>query len=183
MGACLLASTVYTKNRKKTKLKYFSKTALFLATFFAFLFLSFSSTQAAITKQIGYQGRLTNDAGNAVADGTYNIIIRIYDDPSSGNCVWSARGDCSTPTARQVTVTGGVFSIMLGDTSAGDNALNLTFNSGYYLGIKIGNDNEMTPRKTMGAVSAAFNSDLVDGLDSATSGTNAHIVATDASAT
>jgi len=136
---------------------------------------------AAITKEISYQGKLTNTSGVAVADGNYNMVISLYTAATGGTPVWTARGTVGTPTTRSVSVTNGIFSIMLGDTAAGDNAINLDFNSTYYLGIKVGSDSEMTPRKKVGASGYAFNSDLLDGLNSATSGANAHIVATDAS--
>jgi len=80
----------------------------------------------------------------------------------------------------QVAVANGIFSIMLGDTAAGDNAIALDFNTPYYLGITVGTDAEMGPsRKPIGASGYAFNSDLLDGLNSAASGANAHILATD----
>jgi hypothetical protein len=136
---------------------------------------------AAITKEISYQGKLTNTSGVAVADGNYNMVLSLYTVSTGGTPVWTARGTVGTPTTRSVAVANGIFSIMLGDTAAGDNAINLDFNSTYYLGIKVGSDTEMAPRKKVGASGYAFNSDLLDGLDSATSGANAHIVATDAS--
>ena len=70
---------------------------------------------------------------------------------------------------------------MLGDAVAGDNALDLDFNSSYWLGVTVGSDAEMTPRKPLGAAPYAFNADMLDGLDSAESGTDAHIVKTDSS--
>jgi hypothetical protein len=136
---------------------------------------------AAITKEISYQGKLTNTSGVAVTDGNYNMVLSLYTVSTGGTPVWTARGTVGTPTTRSVAVANGIFSIMLGDTAAGDNAINLDFNSTYYLGIKVGSDTEMAPRKKVGASGYAFNSDLLDGLDSATSGVNAHIVATDAS--
>ena len=121
---------------------------------FCFAFFS----QAAVNRQMNYQGKLTNGSDVAVADANYDFVVRIYDSDSGGNCLWSARGSCVSPTARSVAVSKGIFSIMLGDTVAGDNALNLDFSSDtYYLGIKVGSDNEMIPRKRLGSVPQAIN--------------------------
>ena len=163
--------------RKKTKKQSYK---ILLATIILWSVFGFvGRSQASITKEISYQGKLTNTSGVAVADGTYNMKISIYDAVSSGNCLWTARGNCSTPTAKSVTVSNGIFSIMLGES--GDNALSLDFNSAYWLGVTVGSDAEMSPRKKIGASAYAFNADLLDGLDSKTSGADAHILATDSS--
>src|SRR3989344_8604456 len=44
----------------------------------------FANVSAAINKQVNYQGKLTNSAGVAVADGTYNMEFVLYDDPTLG---------------------------------------------------------------------------------------------------
>ena len=157
-------------------------TKLLLLLTFSGLFLIVSNSQAAINSQINYQGKLTDDSGVAVADGSYDMIISIYDAVSGGSCLWTARGTCGSPTARSVSVSNGIFSIMLGDTGVGDNALTgLDFDDPYYLGITVESDSEMTPRKPIGATGYAFNSSMLNGLASATSGADAHILATDAS--
>ena len=110
-------------------------TKLLLLLTFSGLFLIVSNSQAAINSQINYQGKLTDDSGVAVADGSYDMIISIYDAVSGGSCLWTARGTCGSPTARSVSVSNGIFSIMLGDTGVGDNALTgLDFDDPYYLG-------------------------------------------------
>jgi hypothetical protein len=156
---------------------------VFLSGILILLSLIFATPQAnaTITKELNYQGRLTNLSDINVPDTSYSIVFRIYDSASGGNCLWSARGTCGSPTARSVSTSGGIFSIALGDTVAGDNAISLDFNSTYYLSVKIGADSEMSPRKKISASGYAFNSDLLDGLNSATYGADAHVLATDAS--
>jgi hypothetical protein len=156
---------------------------VFLSGILILLSLIFATPKAnaTITKELNYQGRLTNLSDINVPDTSYSIVFRIYDAASGGNCLWSARGTCGSPTARSVATSGGIFSIALGDTVAGDNAISLDFNSTYYLSVKIGADSEMSPRKKISASGYAFNSDLLDGLNSATSGADAHVLATDAS--
>ena len=155
------------------------KLLIFFITF-TVLFFSAQKSQAAINSQINYQGKLTDAAGVAKPNGNYNMIITIYDAASGGSCVWTARGTCGTPTARSVALVNGIFSIMLGDS--GDNALTgLDFNVPYYLGVTVESDPEMTPRKVIGASAYAFNSNMLNGLSSKTSGADAHIIATDSS--
>jgi hypothetical protein len=123
---------------------------------------------AGVAKMINYQGKLTNASNIPVADGSYNLKISIYDSESAGSCLWAWKGSCGTPTAVPVTVTNGIFSVMLGDTSyQTTNALTLDFNTdSYFLGVTVGADAEMTPRKRIGAVGYAYNSDTVDGKNS-----------------
>ena len=163
---------------KNSKINFF-----LINSFFALIaiLLFVQAANAAINPQINYQGKLTNASNVAVTDGSYNMIISLYTVASGGTPVWTARGTIGSPTARVVTVASGIFSIMLGDTAAGDNALTgLDFNSVYYLGITVGSDAEMTPRKAVGAAAYAMNSNLLNGLTSSTTGgTTSHIVATD----
>lgn len=135
-----------------------------LAIGIGLLFLSsLSPAFASVNKQINYQGKLTRPSdGQPVADGSYNVIFRIYDAASGGNCLWSARGDCGSPTAKSVTTSGGVFTTILGE--AGDSAMDLDFTSGsYYLGVQIGVDAEMTPRRVLTSVPQAINANSVNG--------------------
>jgi len=125
---------------------------------------------AGIAKMINYQGKLTDLNNVPVDDGTYNLVVKIYDAETGGNCLWAWKGACGSPTAVPVVVTNGNFSVMLGDTAfQSTNAMTLDFNSdSYFLGIKVGADPEMTPRKRIGAVGYAYNADRLDGWDPAT---------------
>jgi len=120
---------------------------------------------APFNKQINYQGKLSNSSGVSVANGQYNIRFKIYD--ASNNVLWT---EDHTGGSR-VTVTGGLFSVMLGSIEP---ITTIDWNQVLYLGVNIGGtgeaipiwDGEMTPRKTLGAVPAAMESDKLDGLDS-----------------
>ena len=148
----------------------------------------FSFASAAVTKQINYQAKLTDSSGTEVSDVGYDIKFVIYNAATGGQCLWTARGDCAAPAARSITTGSGLFSVMLGDTSGGDNALDLDFASttaDYYLGITIGSDSEMTPRKLIGAVPMAFNANnlIGDGLINLTSSSTNPIAQITASST
>ncbi len=144
------------------------------------------SAAPGIYKVLNYQGKLEDSGGITVADGAYNIKFTIYDAAAAGNVLWTAResdacGAPFNPSAKSVTTSLGIFSTQLGES--GDCPLNLDFNDdSYYLGITIGADSEMTPRKRIGAAGYAFNADLLDGLNtSAVGGASAFVPATDSS--
>jgi hypothetical protein len=62
---------------------------------------------AATGGTISYSGRLSNDAGQPVADGVYALTFALYDAAQDGNLLWSE-------TQTGVTVKGGAFTALLG---------------------------------------------------------------------
>lgn len=118
---------------------------------------------SGINKQMPYQGVLKTSSGVKVTDGNYDIVFKIYDAASGGSTLWT--GTHTAGNGNAVTVTDGVFSVLLG--SGIGNAMTVDFTTDtLYLGVKIGSDSEMTPRKRIGASGYAFNADALDGLDS-----------------
>jgi|GEM_PF-1313297 len=122
-----------------------------------------------VPQMIAFQGKLTDANRVTVPNGSLNAKFSIYDAASGGNCLWTASGSCGTPTAISVTVTDGVFNVMLGESP--QNALPDTLfnNNTLYLGVTIGADAEMSPRIRIGAVGFALeagDADLLDGFDS-----------------
>ena len=108
--------------------------------------------QSNFNKEINYQGKLTNAAGATVADGLYDMEFVLYDAPTGGSVLWTE----TLTGANQVQVTSGLFSVMLGSTTA---LTGVNFNQTLYLGVNIESDGEMVPRKILGAVPAAFEAD------------------------
>ncbi|MFA5936102.1 MAG: hypothetical protein WC787_04615, partial [Patescibacteria group bacterium] len=124
------------------------------------------TTQAAqgINRQINYQGRLLTSGGNSVADGTYLLTLSLYNAGSGGTPLWTASGTTGAPTAMNVTITNGLFSIQLGDTAAGQNPFDFDFyQSDLYLGVTVASDTEMVPRKRLTAVPYAFVAETLQG--------------------
>lgn len=140
---------------------------------------------ASVPYLINFQGRLTDNSGNVLADGSYNIKFRIYDALSGGTNRWE--GDRVRGAAdNRITVTNGLFNIQFGDTSKGDPALSPSlFNSQTYAGLylevelptpasatcstngcAVFTEGAMTPRQPLASSPYAFNSDTLDGLDS-----------------
>ena len=83
---------------------------------------------------MSYQGLLTDEAGNPVADGQANLTFTLYDAATNGTMLWQE--------TQEVDVARGLFNVILGSS----NALNLPFDKPYWLGITIRTDAEMKPR-------------------------------------
>ncbi|MEI6346149.1 MAG: immunoglobulin-like domain-containing protein [bacterium] len=136
--------------------------------------LAASVAEAAFNQQINYQGKLTDTSNVAVSNGSYNIEFKLYTSLTGGTAIWTetwCKGtSCSgTGTDSRVTVSNGLFSTMLGSTTA---LTGVDFNQPLYLGVNIGGsastptwDGEMTPRKILGAVPAAFEAKRLNGLN------------------
>ena len=62
--------------------------------------------------QINYQGKLTTPTGERVADGTYTMVFKLYQDDTT--LVWTETFDAGTA----IQVSNGVFNVVLG---SGDN--------------------------------------------------------------
>jgi hypothetical protein len=134
---------------------------------------------AAFNPEINYQGRLLDAVGDAVADDTYNMQFKLHTALSGGSVVWTETHCYSTDsgatctgagTDSRVETIGGLFSVMLGSVNS---LANVDFNQELYLSVNIGGvnatpsyDGEMTPRKVLGAVPAAFVADTLDGIES-----------------
>ena len=120
--------------------------------------------------QINYQGKLTDTVNIAVPDGMYHMKFWLLTSATAATttAIWTE--DRSTEPGNRVTVTNGAFSLMLGSSTP---LTNIDFNQTLYLGVEVGGsggspswDGEMSPRKVLGAVPAAFEADKLDGLSS-----------------
>ena len=119
------------------------------------------TSYASFASRLSYQGRLTDTSGNAVANGTYSVRFAIYTDAQTTDAAWIE--------TQNVTVQNGVFSAILGSI----NPINIDFNANeYYLGIKVGTDSEMTPRRQIAASAMALNSKRLDGKEVGTNANN-----------
>ena len=130
--------------------------------------LAFADT-SLFPKQINYQAKLSDLANIAIPDGNYNIAFRLYVSPVSATTtnIWE---EMHNTVGTRVPAASGLLSVMLGQVTS---LANINFNQTLYLGVEIGGtsttpawDGEMSPRKQLGAVPAAFVADTLDGLDS-----------------
>ncbi|MFH1973534.1 MAG: hypothetical protein ABIK13_02910, partial [Patescibacteria group bacterium] len=117
-----------------------------------------------INRSVSYQGKLLTASEIPVADGDYAVKFSLYDAESGGNRLWTSSGTTSSPSAVTVTVHSGLFTVQLGDTTAGQNPFTLDWNQpGLYLGVTIAADAEMTPRKRLTSVPYAFVAETLQG--------------------
>jgi len=123
------------------------------------IFGGFSLALAAFNERINYQGKLTNSNNVPVADGDYTIKFNLYTTASGGSPIWTENWD-GTGGRAKVTIHSGLFSVMLGTYSS---LADVDFNQTLYLGVTVESDNEMTPRKEIGAVPAAFEAKKLGG--------------------
>ena len=124
----------------------------------AAVFVMSRGAEAAIPKQINYQGKITNAAdGTNVANGLYDIQFKIYDSASNGTLLWTETWNSGTS---QVQVTNGVFSVKLGAWVP----FGFDFtSSSYYLTVNFNSDGEMLPRKQLLTAPFAFNANSLVG--------------------
>ncbi len=104
-----------------------------------------------------YQGRLLDPAtGNPKPDSYYQMVFNLYDAETGGASLWTEE--------KLVTVSGGLFSTVLGDLVALPPAV---FDGrALWLGVKVANDEEATPRQRISYVAYAIfarSADLLDG--------------------
>ncbi len=139
----------------------------------AFLFITLICTStvplntwAAFNSQINYQGKLTDTAGDPVADGDYLMIFRLYTSATgaTNTNIWE---EVRSTAGDKATVVDGLFSVMIGSSTP---LTGVDFNQTLYLGVEVcgtaslaGCDGEMTPRKVLGSVPAAFVAKELDG--------------------
>jgi len=134
---------------------------------FASFCLGIKPAVAEPNPTINYQGKLTDSSGLSVPNGTYNMRFYLYN--ATGGATTSALWTEELTGSDKVQVTNGLFSVMLGSTTP---LTSVNFNQTLYLGVEIGGsgspawDGEMSPRKILGTVPAAFEAFKLGGVAS-----------------
>src|SRR3989344_4282676 len=137
------------------------------------IFLAVRPAQAAtgINEQVNFQGRLLDATGAVVADGSYNMKFRVYQD---GNGVLGGGDETlkwteARESGNKVLVKNGYFSVYLGSVTAF--ASNVDWNQDtLWLSIDIGGtgtptyDGEMSPFTRLSSSPYALNSGRLGGL-------------------
>lgn len=100
---------------------------------------------------INYQGMLTDASGNPI-NGTVSVVFRIYDVATGGTALWEE--------TQGVSVLNGLFNVLLG--SVNPIPLDLFSGSERYLGLTVGSDAEMVPRKRLVSVGYSFRAEDAD---------------------
>ncbi len=109
---------------------------------------------ADIPRTLNYQGILTDNSGTVVADGDYDLTFTLYDASSGGNAVWTE--------THTLTVIDGLFNAALGAQTA----LDIPFDTPYWLGIAIDTGNDLDPRTPLTASAYALGvaASVLDGI-------------------
>jgi len=104
---------------------------------------------AEVPDSINYQGKLTKPDGPYPPDTTVSITFAIYDDPTNVTPLWEE-------IQPSVPAKYGIFSVLLGSVNPIHNTV---FNGEVrYLGVTVGSDDEMSPRRPIVSVGYAFRS-------------------------
>jgi len=97
-----------------------------------------ASAVLAAPQKVNYQGKLTDAVGNPI-NASVSMVFAIYDHATSidpVNTLWTE--------TQSVTVTNGIYNVLLGQVNPIDTELNET--KPLWLGVKVGTDAEMSPR-------------------------------------
>ena len=93
---------------------------------------------------MNYQGILTDDTGQPVQNDVYEITFKIYNQESGGNPIWTE--------TQNVLTNDGIFHVLLGSI----NEITEFPSENAWLGIQVGENPEMTPRKRIASVGYSF---------------------------
>jgi len=144
-------------------------TKIFLIVFAAMLSLvvsaSFGVYKTKAANQVNVTAYVVDKNGQSLPDGEYDIRFAIYlrgrqemdpypSNTDAGSRIWQEN--------QKITIFGGVLSVYLGTVNPLPN--NIDFNQNdYYLGVQIGTDSEMAPRKKLGSAFSSINSSFLQG--------------------
>lgn len=118
------------------------------------LMLAWTVSAFATPNLLQYQGRLTDASGNP-SNGSFTIVFSIYAAASGGSALY-------TETITGVTVTNGLFTVLIGNVTT--IPVDLFEGATKFLGIKVGADAEMTPRQAVASVPFAIHSTFAQGV-------------------
>ena len=116
------------------------------------LLLGSTILNADVPRKMSFQGFVTNSSGVPL-EGDYDILFQIYDVETGGTHLWEA-------TYLGLTLEGGVFDVILGETTP----LTLAFDQQYWIGITVptGTGNELVPRTKLTTSPYAFHAQTAD---------------------
>jgi hypothetical protein len=99
---------------------------------------------------LSYQGMLTGIGNEVVEDGIYEMLFNLYRETDPSASLWSE--------TQNVTIVKGIFNVLLGTVTP----LDLPFDEQYYLGIAIGNEDELSPRIALTSSAYSFRARSID---------------------
>jgi hypothetical protein len=134
------------------------KVVVTVLAFIAFCLVS-SGWAAPVPSTINYQGYLSDDNGEALQDGDYEITLRIYNVLTGGTALWAE----TWTGANLIPVTRGRFSVNMGSITSFESA-GLGFDEQYYLEIQLGSNAPFSPRQAFTSVPYAMHATYAGGI-------------------
>jgi len=111
---------------------------------------------AGVPPLFNYQGELRDAQGSPLPDGIYDFRFRVYDDAVGSDALpcGEVGATCLWEEIRSVSLQDGVYSVLLGSvTPIGPQVFD---GAERFLGMRVGQDSEMTPRQRIASVPYAL---------------------------
>ncbi len=102
-----------------------------------------------VPRTISFQGVLTDTQGNLIPDGNHALSLKLYDNASSQNPLFTE--------TQTLPVVKGIFNIIIGSVTA--LPASLSFDRAYFLGVSVDGGLELAPRTALTAVPYALRAD------------------------
>lgn len=178
-----IISSIYARGYSQKMRRLYGVISLVLLAVMTLVFFVAPHAQAVNPPTLmNFQGRLTNTAGNIVADGSYNMIFSIYSAASGGTQLWTETRD----DVNRVAVTSGLFSVKLGEVNPLPASI-FQSNSALYFDIQLADpgtatcptsgcatyEAPMTPRSRLATSAYAFSATSAESATTAATATDA----------
>ena len=111
-----------------------------------------------VPQLLNYQGKLTDSLGKPV-DGAKQMVFEFYDAATAGNLL------AGFSEIQKVTVTKGIFNVLIGSVTAGGVPASVFGNASVYLSAKV-EGQPLSPRQRLASVAYAFRAAQADDAGS-----------------
>ncbi|MDD5397322.1 MAG: hypothetical protein PHW24_04715, partial [Candidatus Moranbacteria bacterium] len=147
----------------KNKIKIFLFLNAVVAVFSVADFVSAAPSNAGLTNNFNITAYILDKNSQSIADGEYDVRFTLYDKDRTQLDPYPSNSDSKLwQETQKIYIFQGVLSANLGTTNKFP--MDLDFNNGnFYIGIRIGTDSEMAPRKKLSSVPFANNAALLNG--------------------
>lgn len=115
-------------------------------------FLAFTFLSAQVPETISYQGILTDNLGEVVPNGEYTILFKIYNSEESTTVLWQE--------THTTDVNNGIINVIMGSI----NPLALPLDEAYWVGLTIGESEELVPRLMLNPTMYSLKSKSTEGI-------------------
>jgi site-specific recombinase XerD len=123
---------------------------------------AYPTTLTPPTRQLSFQGRLTDSSDNPISTSV-NVVFKLFDAVTSGSELYSS-STCSVSPDQD-----GIFNVLIGDTTCGAEIPSTVFseNTAIWLEVTVGAET-LTPRQQIATVAYALNSETLQGYPAGT---------------